>query len=295
MCIRDRCAGQDDWHISWQWCGQVEGRTNLNLQQNLGHVGRQCDWQTGLHVGCNSCIDGACSMEETCWDTQQCAGHDESHISWQWLGQVEGRTNLNLQQTLGHLGRQCVWQTGLHVGCIGAAAGVSCCEQQWLGHRGSHVVLQWLGQRDTENEETLQQCIGHSSWQLVWHSEGHIGRVDTVGGLQQWSGHAVPQLKLQWLGQPTAAWDSALLQQWSGQVEGQVVTLVHSVGQLGVSDGLCTAALGNRKNIKTSEVQSRDQPSKVHALLLLQKEFWRFKPLSPKSDQGQFSPQKINT
>ena len=23
--------------------------------------------------------------------------------------------------------------------------------------------LQWLGQRDTENEETLQQCMGHNS------------------------------------------------------------------------------------------------------------------------------------
>ena len=44
--------------------------------------------------------------------------------------------------------------------------------------------LQWLGQRDTENEGTLQQCMGHNSWQLAWHSEGHIGRVDTVGRLQ---------------------------------------------------------------------------------------------------------------
>ena len=41
--------------------------------------------------------------------------------------------------------------------------------------------LQWLGQRDTENEGTLQQCMGHNSWQLAlafrrstywqsWHS-----------------------------------------------------------------------------------------------------------------------------
>ena len=72
----------------------------------------------------------------------------------------------------------------------------------------SRAVLQWLGQRDTENQETLQQCIEHSSWQLVWHSEGHIGRVETVGRLQQWSGHHVPQLKLQWPGQPTASWDN---------------------------------------------------------------------------------------
>ena len=71
--------------------------------------------------------------------------------------------------------------------------------------------LQWLGQRDTENEGTLQQCMGHNSWQLAWHSEGHIGRVDTVERLQQWSGHPVPQLKLQWPGKPTASWDSETL------------------------------------------------------------------------------------
>ena len=106
----------------------------------------------------------------------------------------------------------CDWVTGLHVGCIRTAAGVSCsCEQQWLGHRWSHAVLQWLGQRDNENKETLQQCMGLNSWQLAWHSDGHIGRVDTVGGLQQWSGHPVPQLKLQWPGQPTASWNSGTL------------------------------------------------------------------------------------
>ena len=60
------------------------------------------------------------------------------------------------------------------------------------GHMQSYNGLD----KEIRNEETLQQCMRHNSWQLAWHSEGHIGRVDTVGRLQQWSGHPVSQLKL---------------------------------------------------------------------------------------------------
>ena len=88
-------------HRATAWTWAWHRRRHLTTKN--GHNGRQLELQI---VGHDSCIDRDCSIVETCWGAQQCAGQDNWHIFWQWCGQVEGGTNLNLQQNLGHGGRQ---------------------------------------------------------------------------------------------------------------------------------------------------------------------------------------------
>ena len=211
--LKTWCLSNGSWgeQLLKEWTGELEDKTSIDISNVTKASGKKAKWKcsnghewfariadrTSKKSGCPYCCDRAkVSLSEENSLKAWCLNNGAfgKQLMSEWTGEVEGKTNINLDEVTKASGKQAKWRcskghewfariddrTSVKTGCpycFGRLASEENNLRNWClskGEFGKQLMLEWTGIDENGNNIAINDVTQASTKKVKWRcSKGH--------------------------------------------------------------------------------------------------------------------------